>query len=144
MSDIFHGWRRKAGCVTLLLALTMLTGWLRSHLVTDHLIFPLFGASHQIHSCNGNFLWVVQHSSDIDSIVNRRPLRWRTFKANPEYSLNMLLFSRYSMGFSPSAEKTVSVKELGFWYMLPLIPLTLFSAYLMREPRKPNSGPTQI
>jgi hypothetical protein len=30
MSDFFHGWRRKAGFVTLLMAIVFMAGWVRS------------------------------------------------------------------------------------------------------------------
>lgn len=35
MHTFFHGWRRKAGVVTLVLALAVLVAWMRSQFVTD-------------------------------------------------------------------------------------------------------------
>lgn len=34
----FRGWRRKTGCVTLLLACAFLAGWIRSRFITDTLV----------------------------------------------------------------------------------------------------------
>jgi len=40
MGDFFHGWRRKTGCVTLVMACLVTAGWARSFLVTDELTVP--------------------------------------------------------------------------------------------------------
>jgi len=39
MGDFFRGWRRKIGCVTLLLACLFATGWIRSQIVADVIMF---------------------------------------------------------------------------------------------------------
>ena len=39
MKDFFHGWRRKAGCVTLVMALAVTGAWVRSNIVEDDLSF---------------------------------------------------------------------------------------------------------
>jgi len=40
MTDFFHGWRRKTGITALLLALVLMTGWLRSINRQDVFSFP--------------------------------------------------------------------------------------------------------
>ena len=40
MGDFFHGWRRKAGCITLLVACIFGTGWVRSFHINDQFPFP--------------------------------------------------------------------------------------------------------
>ena len=42
MGDFFRGWRRKIGCVTLMMALVGMAGWVRSHTIEDS--FPLIGS----------------------------------------------------------------------------------------------------
>jgi hypothetical protein len=37
MRDFFKGWRRKVGCVTLVMACAVATGWLRSMLTDDYI-----------------------------------------------------------------------------------------------------------
>lgn len=41
MCTYFIGWRRKLGCVTLLLALVFLGGWARSGTYSDSIFFPI-------------------------------------------------------------------------------------------------------
>ena len=41
MGDFFHGWRRKTGCVTLVAALMLLGGWLKSLRSFDEINCPL-------------------------------------------------------------------------------------------------------
>ena len=40
MREFFHGWRRKVGCVTSLMALAFTAGWVRSCTSTDFVIIP--------------------------------------------------------------------------------------------------------
>ena len=41
MRDFFHGWRRKAGCIALLISLTLMGAWIRSRVVVDTLSWDL-------------------------------------------------------------------------------------------------------
>jgi hypothetical protein len=41
MGDFFHGWRRKAGCVTLVAAMIFMSGWIRSLTRFDVINCPL-------------------------------------------------------------------------------------------------------
>lgn len=41
MSDFFHGWRRKVGCVTLLMAAMFMVGWIRSLRGADTIAFSI-------------------------------------------------------------------------------------------------------
>lgn len=57
MSSFFHGWRRKAGCVTLVMALIVMTAWIRSLVVTDSVLiwtdtdtaYAVSTTPHQLH-----------------------------------------------------------------------------------------------
>jgi len=40
MGDFFKGWRRKIGCVTLVMSLVFMMGWIRSHGLRDSVFFP--------------------------------------------------------------------------------------------------------
>lgn len=40
MRAFFHGWRRKVGCVTLVMALVFVAGWIRSFVVDDFIATP--------------------------------------------------------------------------------------------------------
>jgi len=39
MSEVFHGWRRAFGIVTLVISLVIMGGWVRSHLKRDVVVF---------------------------------------------------------------------------------------------------------
>ena len=41
MGDFFHGWRRKFGCMTLMLSAMFMCGWMRSLVVDDFIEFPI-------------------------------------------------------------------------------------------------------
>ena len=43
MREVFQGWRRKTGCVTLLMALAVLAAWGRSQISADTITIPLAG-----------------------------------------------------------------------------------------------------
>lgn len=43
MGVIFEGWRRKTGCVTLLIALTVLAAWGRSQIAANTITIPIAG-----------------------------------------------------------------------------------------------------
>lgn len=50
MREFFRGWRRKVGCVALVLACGFATGWMRSY---EYDWFEISGV--RISSCNGSF-----------------------------------------------------------------------------------------
>lgn len=40
MRDFLHGWRRKVGCVALMMACVFAAGWMRSRLLEDEIALP--------------------------------------------------------------------------------------------------------
>ena len=42
MGEFFQGWRRKIGCVTLVMAFVLVLGWIRSFYVEDFIDLPAF------------------------------------------------------------------------------------------------------
>lgn len=53
MRDFFKGWRRKVGCVTLAMALVLLTMWGRSKVMVDELVRITDGSKDMILSLDG-------------------------------------------------------------------------------------------
>ena len=54
MRDFFHGWRRKTGVATLMMALAFLVGWIRSETYSDAFSFSCgTNMSYTIYSVNG-------------------------------------------------------------------------------------------
>ncbi len=130
MREFFHGWRRKAGCVTLVLALVFMGAWLRSYIVEDRLAFTTGDFRHAISSFQGRVGWDrwldsppsvgVAWSSEWRNL--NMPIRARPthFKARPGSILGKLQFESRAVPYWPFA-----------------IPLTLLSAYLILwKPRK--------
>lgn len=57
MSEFLNGWRRKAGCITLVMACVLMTAWVRSRGIRDSLIFTDGDQQHLIISRRGRVTW---------------------------------------------------------------------------------------
>ena len=74
MGDFFKGWRRKVGCVTLVMACGMATMWLRSFTTIDQIdVYPGGFTFHRWYSGQGMFGW---SSGEHGRIIPRR-YQWR-------------------------------------------------------------------
>ena len=58
MKRFFHGWQRKFGVASLVLALLLLTGWVRSRVGNEALLIQLNGSRLELRSEKGAFHWV--------------------------------------------------------------------------------------
>jgi hypothetical protein len=61
MREFLKGWRRKLGCVTLLLAMVFLGIWVRTLIVTDQLEMMVGDSKHYFTSTEGCFRWTCHH-----------------------------------------------------------------------------------
>jgi len=132
MGGFFKGWRRKAGCVTLVMTLAFMGGLIRSLSITEEVNFASSPYSIEvIRSQDGHIIW-VSHSDLASPYVPRFP-QWfsgefhelHTFFVDPEiaWRTRSWLFAAGSLG-----QWTI------FWvipYWLIVLPLTLLSAYLL-------------
>jgi hypothetical protein len=67
MHTFFHGWRRKAGVVTLVIALVFIGGWIRSMSLLDVLQLRSPWGLHRAISSQGRFrLWTVVDDKQAD------------------------------------------------------------------------------
>ena len=57
MREFFKGWRRKVGCVALVMAVVVFCAWMRSMIVTDSLWINTGTTLHQLHSCRASLWW---------------------------------------------------------------------------------------
>lgn len=102
MREFFHGWRRKAGCVTLVMALVFTAGWIRGLVIKNETLrFTFAGHQHLVFLRGGVLDW---RSCAIDY--------------DPTKGWVMLDIDRYA-------------ERLLFPYDITSIPLTLLSAYLI-------------
>ncbi len=109
MQTFFHGWRRKAGIISLGLACIFASGWARSLIIDDHV--AAFRRS--FISTKGRFYLSPQFGLDHRSLV---------WESGPELFLPM---------------NTVEIETIGAPYSIVAVPLTLISACLILwKPRK--------
>lgn len=130
MRDFFKGWRRKAGCVTLVMAWGLTGMWMRSFVVEDYL---LIGRSRRweyfLISSNSALCWNAHHGWDPDPGSEM----WQTFNAK---------WSSYPLkGYKPLLFKWQGIEVASHYGTVPysyaVLSLTLLSAYLILwKPRK--------
>lgn len=62
MRDFFHGWRRKTGAATLVLACVFMAGWVRSHSIADVVVIPSTDfTENEVSSAHGLIQWQTTH-----------------------------------------------------------------------------------
>ena len=77
MGQLFKGWRRKIGFVTLLLALSFMGGWIRSREIHDRVWYVFPDAIYLIYSHQGCLLWQCERPSSRNMIrMNRFEHKW--------------------------------------------------------------------
>ena len=59
MNTFFHSWRRKTGCVMLIMALTMFAMWMRSRVMEDKLVWTMKDVAHVLNSEDGGVSWTT-------------------------------------------------------------------------------------
>ena len=121
MHNFFHGWRRKAGVVTLVMALTVYAAWMRSRNIIDTMSFRVGSRQHEITSLYQRINWWSWQIED-----ESYPVGWRTEPADPyDHVVN---------------HRTDFRTYTAYWetlYIFPALVLTLLSAYLILwKPRK--------
>jgi hypothetical protein len=139
MREFFHGWRRKAGCVTLVIACLLMGGWLRSLACLDECWVEGLGQYHEWILTDGSVHWIIR-----DGMWNLDG-SWTTYASNDRQARNKYLeylIRSGQYGINPDHRTSI-------WYftILPVaIPLTILSAYLLlvpsRKQSRPNASPS--
>src|SRR4051794_18578529 len=62
MGEFFRGWRRRAGCIGLVMACAACGAWIRSYYALDTVTFPFQGRQHTIFSVDGLIIWPSVHT----------------------------------------------------------------------------------
>ena len=123
MREFFHGWRRKAGCVALVLACAVMGLWFRSFAIFDVISLANGQQQHQIASASGRLFWGAW--------------RERSRHSRPRNEWERIGTSRRTRD-----EVDIQLESFhNFRWIIPywsvVLPLTLLSAYLILwEPRK--------
>ena len=143
MSSFFHGWRRKAGCVTLVMALVFMGSWLRSLIATDHLEFH-FGSNTTdcIDSRNGSLGWERIHEDQVHDAMSFPD--WQTWTNTPSDIPDMfeddvctkwhLRWCGFGSGIYELQNERHTLRVVPYWSITIL--LTTISTYLILWPGK--------
>lgn len=136
MRELFRGWRRKVGCMTLVMALVLAGIWVRSFNTFDILVCPARQQTTLV-SGNGSIVWAKAWIAK-----DTKPFQLPKWKAMP--SKSQLFFSdpalninwircRFGSGYeytdAPIRQISSSYWIFPFWSIV--MPLTLLSAYLL-------------
>jgi hypothetical protein len=151
MSEFGHGWRQKAGCALLVLAIMALLGWVRSRSACDIIGFTTWGRQHTICSAAGAVYWigsefipcpVGSEAFDRGSKIGENLILGRErYRYGSLMDVNRPL-SRMSKQIEDELFATARLESDDFakWtrpYWSFTIPLTVLSACLiLRKPRK--------
>jgi len=142
MSDFFHGWRRKAGCVTLVISSVAMAAWIRSRAIEDAFEFSLSRRPQVIVSSHGKIEWLWFDDYAISSFspapaIPAFPLSSRTLSPisnfyfdDPESRWQLEWYGFYS------SDSSLVLRRFCVPYQFVTIPLTLLSAYLLLWPGK--------
>ena len=139
MREFFKGWRRKVGCVTLVMAVGVATAWIRSGPISDRIGWWTERSDHQLYSSLGHFIWSSNHYDKPIDPRTRNPGSWRQYTGpnRPRVTDHTTNIGRkWSFSFSTfKFRKTLVNGITKYWLIIPYrlvaIPLTMLSAYLI-------------
>lgn len=119
MGEFFHGWRRKLGCVALVMAGLLASGWVRSHSCFDraHMDWPSRSERHYVGSEKGRIWWMcIPYNPPVYSVGWETEMIYRATQCDWRFDEDSWV--------------------IPYWPLA--VPLTLLSAYLILwKPRKP-------
>lgn len=140
MRDVFRGWRRKVGCVLLLLACAVLVAWLRSYLVDNDTITFATNPHRQIYSHDGSVAWNISYPDDTWGHDFFWPMRAPARDIEPN-ALPQFNWRWEVCGFVGSEISLYGYRVVQYWvpYWSIATPLALLAALLILW--KPRSRP---
>ena len=142
MRTFFHGWRRKAGVLTLLMALAVTGMWVRSFMVLDQVRLYRKDVLRVLMTTPGSFGW-VDHTTLNASSFKLPPPSWSwgclvvgDGDLDPATHLISWQIKFLGFGVGKGGSNNTDVILIPYWPFA--IPLTLLSACLLLwKPRKP-------
>ncbi|HEY4262251.1 MAG TPA: hypothetical protein VGM98_18935 [Schlesneria sp.] len=136
MYTFFHGWRRKAGVIALVMALVMMGVWIRSLTIRDVIQLPVLGRLSYVISAGSK---IHLHPTRIHAYGKRVEWTCSEFYPDPE---GLTAFRDSLSGYAvPVWDWTGFVLSSEIWripYYSIVSPLAIFSFYLIIW--KPRSG----
>ena len=149
MGDFFKGWRRKAGLVTLAMALLLTVAWMRSYGVRDEISIPGHQYGQSIESFGGGVCW--QRWSNSSGPLDDLSIELKSYKDVPtasypwedlevEWRRDWAGFRFGAATFTWKLSNQTFSDRMELWtvpYWSLVLPLTLLSAWLiLAKPRK--------
>lgn len=144
MREFFHGWQRKVGCVTLVMACVVTGSWVRSFYVLDQVRVSRENQSpiYLLQSVNGSIRWICDEDRGAEIyfwMARPRDSSPKLFADDPEWEWKF----RW-LGFGAcNPSRIESLWCIPYWSVA--VPLTLLSAYLIlwnARKRKSSEQPT--
>ena len=123
MREFFHGWRRKMGCVALVMACLISSVWARSHHIADEIRVTVAGREHVVASMVGRFMW---RSNDKSKTTNRESY-WMLHDVE---DLGLTAESLEPLLAIPPELRHLHARQWVISYWPVATTLTLLSAYL--------------
>lgn len=123
MRESFNGWRRKVGCITLLLCVLLITTWIRSLVIGDRIWVPAGNRLHEVISADGMLYWWAYSETPQPASPKWDAMTFSTPRQGMKALGNHRVFHQKLAG-SGFAEWTVP-----YWSIAT--PLVLLSAYLI-------------
>lgn len=144
MFTFFHGWRRKAGLVTLVMACLFTAGWVKSLRLTDIVVFNSGAHSTELfYSFDSSIVWAhFQGEEPVGATIPEWDTVSKTeysFFEDPEYDWHL---RGAGFGIGRCARKNLA--HIGIApYWATAVPLAVVSAYLLLAPPQKRRSPIQ-
>lgn len=165
MSEFFYGWRRKAGCVLLVMACVVCMGWARSIEHLDAVSITVHRVEYRVASIYGKLSFIRNTPLHDDHTEELQSVRWisetlsegawffpneagvMTLLDNWDINFGYDLLWRWDWGglsFGSGVNQKDQAEVYDFPYFMFAVPLTILSAYLILWPGKRKAAkPTQ-
>ncbi len=138
MGENFKGWRRKAGCVALAMALAFIFMWTRSQMVEDSLVWSGDKGEVELMFEFDSIVFAVLEQSDQlrqTSVIPQWITRESTFEL--EDRDHLWKFQWWGFRYGIDKGRTQSIYVWAISYSPPTVTMTLLSAYLLlSNPRR--------
>ena len=137
MGEFFKPWRRKFGCLTLVMALVFTCGWIRSLSNFEMIHFPIGGKRHITLASRKGILYLDEwEMHGVEQLYWTLPIDTDPFEGSVVRQRWSWLEFQFGDGYIPTTLQTPFVFiAVPYWSIV--IPLTALSAYLLlSKPRK--------
>jgi hypothetical protein len=143
MREFLRGWKRKLGCMTLVIACAFAAPWIRSYSICDDFTLSKHGQFDSLVSVDGQLFTTSGPYRGPDEF------RRTTRRAQPIQNLWAGRFEwqwrccGFGSASSSTQNRTIYLKIIPYWSVV--LPLTLMSAYLLlSKPRRPSNQSDNI